>query len=360
VFAEVEQARDLLRSVVSDLEPGCLSGKDAVRLVKRFAEIRRLADAGIALAAKRVDDASAWRDSGQPNAASWLARTTGSTLGSAITALNTAERLEELPATEDAFRKGELSEVQAREVTEAAIVDPSAERRMLEVAGTDTLKGLKQVGARVKAAAIDPKEREQRIHRSRYFRHWTDADGAFRAECKLTAAAGSKVLAVLKPETERRFRQARAAKQPEPHEAYAADALVAVAERAAGGGERGGPRATVLAGVDLARGRPAPGTCRQLQTFVRALRARSELADVKCRRRAEREDGPIVGTRTKHTTGRHGTDAGFRRRQVRTGPEGPGRMSEAGAETRGRAHPRDARTPHPPRRARSPLWRTRR
>src|SRR5438132_13202307 len=66
-----------LRDVVGALEPGVLSGPDAARLVDRFAEAERIAAAGRALAARRVEETNQWRPEGQRAAASWVAAKRG-------------------------------------------------------------------------------------------------------------------------------------------------------------------------------------------------------------------------------------------------------------------------------------------
>ncbi|MGH2394263.1 MAG: hypothetical protein ACRDGH_12365, partial [Candidatus Limnocylindria bacterium] len=47
-----------LRGLVRDLEPRCLTGADAARLLSLFAEAERLAGVGKALMARRVEETS--------------------------------------------------------------------------------------------------------------------------------------------------------------------------------------------------------------------------------------------------------------------------------------------------------------
>ncbi len=119
----LEQLRDVagdLRSVLSDLEPERLSGADADRLLKVFAEIEKLASGGKLLAARRVETSNAWRRKGHRSAAAHVAEVTGTGLGQAINSLATARQLGSLPTTEDALRKGRLSESQVKEIAGAA------------------------------------------------------------------------------------------------------------------------------------------------------------------------------------------------------------------------------------------------
>jgi hypothetical protein len=174
MFQQVRQAIERLRSVVRDVDPSCLDGGQARRLVEDFAAVEKLAAAGKAIAMRRVEETRAWADAGSfRDAATWLAATGGTTVGHARATVETAARLEEFPETEAALRDGELSEVQVNEVVSAARADPSAERLLLDSAKRDGVRGLKDQCARVRAAACpDEAARYQVIHEARSVRHW--------------------------------------------------------------------------------------------------------------------------------------------------------------------------------------------
>ena len=74
-----------------------------------FSRVEHMAAAGKTLCARRVAAAGAFQESGQRSAASWLANETGDNLGTAINLLETAHQLKDLPALEDALRRGDLS-----------------------------------------------------------------------------------------------------------------------------------------------------------------------------------------------------------------------------------------------------------
>ena len=78
------------------------------------------------------------------SAAHWVAETTGETVGAACRALETARALGALPETDAAFRAGRLSPTQAAEITSAAGADPTAETDLLDVAGSTSVKGLRE------------------------------------------------------------------------------------------------------------------------------------------------------------------------------------------------------------------------
>ncbi|MCA1690824.1 MAG: DUF222 domain-containing protein [Acidimicrobiales bacterium] len=267
MFVSVESAAEWLREAVAALEPGCFSGEQASALVDAFAKIERLGAAGRTLMARRVEETNLWRRQGQRSAAHWMAAKTGSSVGAAAGALATARRLEALPATAEAYRAGELSELQASEIVSAAAVDPGAEQALLASAGTDGVAGLRERCRAVRAAAADDEvARHRALHRSRRLRHWCDADGAFRMDLRTTPDAGAVVLAALEPHRCRIVAEARAAGRREPAEAYAADALVGACEASGPtGGGKPGPRAMVHVRVDhsaLVRGHLEAGeTC---------------------------------------------------------------------------------------------------
>jgi len=266
---QVAKATELLRAAVGGLDPEVLEGASAIKLVEAFAEAERLGAAGKALAARRVADSGAWRTSGEKSAAHWMAAATKTSVGAAVTTLETAGRLSELPRTEAAVRAGRLSEAQAKEVASAGAACPSSEGELLDTAATESVAGLRERCAQIRAAALsDERERYHRIHARRRLRHWSDPDGAFRLDALLTPDGGAAVLAALEPVTEAIFKEARQAGRREPYEAYKADALVAVAAHSRdcdAAPERSGPAALVHVVVDhgaLTRGSVRAGeTC---------------------------------------------------------------------------------------------------
>jgi hypothetical protein len=77
-------------------------------------------------------ESDAWRVSGERSAAHVVARETGTGVGAAGAVLETARRLDGLPATREAFEAGRLSELQAREIASAAqTADQDAHRQQV-------------------------------------------------------------------------------------------------------------------------------------------------------------------------------------------------------------------------------------
>jgi len=248
-------------------EPKCWAGPDAAKLVGAFAEIERLAAAGKTLAAGQVERTNGWRAGGHRSAGEWLARETGSSVSVAGEVLATASRVAQLPATEDALRAGALSPEQAAAVSSGGLADPDAEARLLADAAKEPVSVLRRQAQAVRQAAAGRSgaEDRDRIHRSRYFRHWTAADGAFEGRFKVTADHGATLLAALGVQREQVYRDARAAGVRDDSDAYEADALIALARAAAtpnAAGSSAGPSAMINIRVDrtaLVRGHTEAG-----------------------------------------------------------------------------------------------------
>jgi hypothetical protein len=230
VFEEVRSAIAALETVAQALDPERFDGHDAAELLEAFARGERVCAAAKSLLARRVAETKVWRQGGHRSAAHWMAETTGETVGSAARALETARALDQLPATADAFRAGQLSEVQAAEITSEAGSDPHSEAALLATAAETGVKGLRDRCREVRAGAEENDQAwARRVHAQRRAHEWTDPDGTYRLEARLAPDAGARFSAAWKAHTDRVFQGARRAGRREPRAAYAADALVALA-----------------------------------------------------------------------------------------------------------------------------------
>jgi hypothetical protein len=227
VFAQV---LGQLEQISQELIPRAFEGRRAARLFNDAARAERLCAAIKSRLARRVEETKVWREGGHRSAAHWVADETGATVGAAARTLETARALEQLPETDAAFRSGHLSDVQAAEITSTAVSDPSAEAELLEAAGSMSVKGLRDRCREVRAGAeADDQAWAHRLHANRRAHEWTDPDGAYRIEARLAPDAGARFSSAWKAHTDRVFGDARRAGRREPHAAYAADALVALA-----------------------------------------------------------------------------------------------------------------------------------
>jgi uncharacterized protein DUF222 len=238
MFDRLRSAITTLEHCARELQVECLEGADAAQLVDVIGRGERVCSAMKALLARRVAETGVWRDDGSRNAAVWLSAQTGTTVGAAQQVFDTARALEELPATEAAFRSGEISAVQAAEIASAAVEAPAAERALLDAARSTSVKGLRDRAREVRAGAQeDDAAWARRQHDRRYGRVWTDPEGSLRIEGSLPPETGARFKAVFDAEVDRIFREARRSGRRETLGAYGADALVAMAD--------GGPRKPV-------------------------------------------------------------------------------------------------------------------
>jgi hypothetical protein len=258
--------RTALERLVTRLDADVLDAERAAALVDDFAAMERLCAAGKALAARRACEGRQWQRSGARSAAHWMAERTGTSVPAAAAVLETADRLRELPALDAAYRAGTLSEPQVKEIASAAAAVPEAAAMLVATAQHDTLRGLQQRCREVRATAPggDAEARYRRIHRERSLRTWTDSEGVGCLMFRSTPDALADVLAGLGPFERAVFEAARSSGQREPYEAYAADALVAMARAAGADGDRGtkGPPAVVEVVISLEalrRGSAHPG-----------------------------------------------------------------------------------------------------
>ncbi|HUY64657.1 MAG TPA: DUF222 domain-containing protein [Acidimicrobiales bacterium] len=221
----------LVRRVVGEVDPDRVTGHQAALLLERLVKIDRAVAAGRLGFARRAAQCMTWREEGHRSAASWLAQKTKTSIGEAITTLETAACLPTLPATRAALCDGSLSLPQVREITAAASADPAAEAELIDVAGHLSLKALQHRARSVRAVAgRDDAARYAAIRRERFLRHWLDPEGAFHIHTRLTPDAGAELLAAVKSLATFVADEVRQANlEPEPRQAYEADALVALA-----------------------------------------------------------------------------------------------------------------------------------
>lgn len=226
----LETATASVRSVVGSIDTNTLLPSDAAKFVDLFAELERLATAGRTIAGRSVEKSRLWLQQGYRTPAQWMASHAQTTVGAAITTIETGRKLDDLPATREAFQAGTLSGFQAAEITDAAAADPEAELCLLDVAKSSTVAALRERCREVIAATNRDAEADERIHRSRYLRHWSDADGAVRLDARLTPDAGARLIAVIQARSRGLLERARRSGSKDRRAAYAADALVSLAD----------------------------------------------------------------------------------------------------------------------------------
>jgi hypothetical protein len=269
---DLSSALEVVAAFVASLDASCWSGPDAASLLDRFTRLKRLAATGEALCASRAAEAHRPEAGGFPTPMHWLAGRTGESLGQSAGVLRLGGALGEDGPMAQACRDGQLSSPAATLVAEAVSVNPGAEAELVRAARTATLRQLKDRCLKAKADARsheDRAARDRRIHAERHCRTWTDRDGAFRLDARLTPGAGASLLASLTAQAEEGFTEARRTGDHQSPDALRADALVALVTGVGlagvpdGGDHPRRPPAQVILRVDLAllRGdRPIDGT----------------------------------------------------------------------------------------------------
>ncbi len=228
----IAELRESLGSYAAGFDAALLSAEQAEVVVEEASRIEKTAACLKALAAARVAETGLWRGEGDRSAAHHLARRTGTTVVQAAVAIDTARRLDSLPQTSAAARRGELSPEQTCAIADAACADPAAERALLDAAMRSPLAELRQECARAKAASsADPEARRARLHQRRSLRSYTDTDGEWHLHCRNNPEVGARIMAALEPFREAIFRHARSEGRRDAPEAYAADALAEMARR---------------------------------------------------------------------------------------------------------------------------------
>ena len=217
------------RTVVSLIDVASMTGAEAARSFELFASLERLAAAGKILVAPRLADSDEWARQGHHSATEWMAKTSGTSVGDAKRVADTAEKIADLGATQDALRSGNLSPAQAAAVGDGAAADPAAEAELLDAAGRESVRSLRDKARRVvlnSRGSVEERYARQRTLRS--FSNWTDDEGRVAGRFRLTPDAGSAVVKAIQREADRHYRLAYREGRRESPENYAADALAAL------------------------------------------------------------------------------------------------------------------------------------
>lgn len=254
---------DFRRSIVAyaaQFDATALTAAQAGEAVLVCAQIEGSVASIKSLAAARAAEGAAWRSEGYRSAADELAQKTGISPSTAKRALDTGRRLQAQPDVAKAALSGQLSPEQTAVVAEGVEADPDKATKLLEQARRGSLSELSDEVARVKAAVTDREARRKAIHARRFLRRWSDRDGALHAHLYGHVEDGTTMWRMLDPIRRRlaALRDANASDansgdansgdanagdanagdakaNREPFEALDYDALIAMAQIAAGG-----------------------------------------------------------------------------------------------------------------------------
>ncbi|MGH9042114.1 MAG: DUF222 domain-containing protein [Acidimicrobiia bacterium] len=215
-----------LRSSLAAFDPKRCSGEDAAAIAEELAATVKACDAARVRATARAAECGVHRQKGFADAADWLARASGTSMGEAKTALATTLALEKMPETLAALTAGEVSLQQATVVAETEKECPGSERTMLNAARAGSLRSLKEKARHTQQAEIDPEELRRRRHRARSFRHWTDKLGMVGFAGELPPEVGLPLVNRIDAEADRLRRQAKRDGGAEEWNNYSADAFL--------------------------------------------------------------------------------------------------------------------------------------
>jgi hypothetical protein len=232
---EVTALVDVVERVMSAFDPALVSASDAMKLVKLFDRLERFGYAGKTLSIGRVAETELCRQAGFRSEADWMADATGVGVGDAVRVVETAKALEHAEATAEAFKAGELSPRQANVIAGAALVAPGVEAELIAAVDHLSIRELDDKAKRLaRAGSVESdSERAARLRSKRCLRTWVE-DGLGCGLWKVPLADHARVMAAINAEKDRIFHDARRDGVRESAEAYAADALVAMAEKATG------------------------------------------------------------------------------------------------------------------------------
>ena len=253
----LERMAEELGDELASFDASALSAEDASRIVDAAILLECRCVAVRTLVTEAAVRSASYTRSGHRSPEDWLAEKTGTSYGEARDTLEASAKLADLPRTTEALKNGELSAPQLAALGPAAT--PENEERLVNSSKQDGFAGFRKRCAKEKAAtrsAEDEARRARRIHRERYYRSWTDADGAYRFEGKCTAAEGAVRDAAIAAEAERIFKAAYAEGRRESSANYRSDALHALLT---GGGAS--VDTTVVIRVDESRLAGGDGVC---------------------------------------------------------------------------------------------------
>jgi hypothetical protein len=249
----LREISEAISDYAESFDASALTGTEALLGMREATRIENIAASLKAACSARMAETEVHRGTGARSAAELLARESGTTIGAAKDAIESARRLADQPALADAVARGTVSAQQTAVISEAAAADPNAEATLLaQVTAGASLPELREQAARIKAAAHpDPEARRRRIHNERFLRQFTDGEGGWNLRMRDNPEVGAQIMARIDEITDEIFAKAYRDGRRERREAYAADALLQLATQAPGDGAKKTPsKAKVIFRVD--------------------------------------------------------------------------------------------------------------
>ncbi|MEX1258985.1 MAG: DUF222 domain-containing protein [Gemmatimonadota bacterium] len=226
MILDARESREPWREPWEEVDPDLLTTlADEITSVSALlaSETRRL----LSLIA-RFDRLQGWKREGFASCASWLAYRTGLDKGAARERVRVARALAELPETDAAMSRGELSFSQVRALTR--IADSESEAELLGYARSMTASELERlVRSWKRLDRHDEAAAEAIRHASRTLSIFPDDDGSFVIRGRLDPEVGALVMRAIEAASDALYRGSVPEVTPEQRRA---DALGLLAERA--------------------------------------------------------------------------------------------------------------------------------
>jgi hypothetical protein len=201
-----------LRDVVGSVEPGAVSGEEALELVNLLGETERAAASGMARLTPRVIETGAFAKAGFSSAQDWLAAVSGTSSSSARSRLSAAEHAARSPELSRPIRAGRLSAPEISVLAQSALDAPEALGDLVDLAtGDSSFKELSDAASAASAAARTKESarlRRARVHRCRHMRWRQDERGGVRGEFLCDEVVWARVAPVLESKAKARAKAA--------------------------------------------------------------------------------------------------------------------------------------------------------
>jgi hypothetical protein len=237
------ELREAMAAYCANFDPALVPPAQLPKLLGDAGAIEKMAAAVSSMVAARMAAGTggalpAKKALTERQAAEAVAKATGTSLGEARRAIEAGKAMADQPEVSAAAKAGELSRQQASLVSGAAQANPGATERLLAAARSGSLSELAEEAGRARASAEDLEARRRAVRAARSLRAWTDPFGTWQLHAQGLPEDGAKVMAALQDLADDAFEEARKQGRREAPEAYAFDALVALAggARAQGGG----------------------------------------------------------------------------------------------------------------------------
>ena len=234
----IKKGLEIFQRGFSSFDASSIKGSDTGVLLELLAKADRSINALKYTVALCAEECGAHEQEGHRHSGSWVSSKTGDPTGKSISGMDAARKASKHPDLDEAFRNGDLSIERLRVINKVADVSPEDASELLEKSEELTFTEFKDHCEKVRVAALSAEEQQARHDRmklERYFRTWIDDEGAGRFEGMLPPEEFATLVGAVGHYKDKVFEEARRAGLKEPQQAYAADALVMIAEKAMSG-----------------------------------------------------------------------------------------------------------------------------